>query len=297
MRNLLTLVALATAMPSIVMANGSDATANVASPTSVQSADLLTQLLSPPAPLRLVPDGNTLLRNNSEINNSEIEAVASPQWFSFSAGAINSAQSPGAALSPQQLTLLQSIGGFAQGLLPAVTAHPEHLPLRMDAASAHPYTPSLGGWLANAAQYAGNVQVSATMPMSSVFATQAPTDTINAAIQSREVTQYLEQHSEVVSAAAKLLGWQNTGLLPSVADIQKMASNHVSAVSSNVEQWALQNVSFSSSSQAIASSDTQEPMLEWQWSVNSNSQSQAYGDSEAGLSANLRRLFGMNEYY
>lgn len=292
MRNLLTLVALATAMPPIVMANGSVATVNVASTTSVQSADLLTQLLSPPAPLRLVPHGNTLL-----LNNSEMEAAASPQWFTFSAGAINSAQSPDAALSPQQLTLLQSIGGFAQGLLPAVTTHPEHLPLRMDAASAQPHNPSLGGWLANAAQYAGNVQVNATMPMSSVFATQAPTDTINAAIQSREVTQYLEQHSEVVSAAAKLLGWQNTGLLPSVADIQKMASDHVSAVSSNVEQWALQNVSFASSSQAIASSDSQEPMLEWQWSVNSNSQSQTYGDSEAGLSANLRRLFGMNEYY
>jgi len=70
-------------------------------------------------------------------------------------------------------------------------------------------------------------------------------------------------------------------------------------VTSSVERWALQNVSFSATSQAITNTDTQGQVLQWQWSASSTSQynSNSVADNEANFSVNLRRLFGMNDYY
>jgi hypothetical protein len=192
--------------------------------------------------------------------------------------------------------LLKSIGGIANSL---IATSPRNDGLSFAPTLGTNGNRQVGQWVATAARYVDNVQISANVPLESSFVMQAPTETIQAAINSKEVTEHLEQHSESVSLLAQLLGWQKTGLLPSASDLQKMASEHVGAVTSSVERWALQNVNISASSHALTGTESQE-QIQWQWSITNNSSqysSNSVADNEANFSANLRRLFGMNDYY
>lgn len=289
--------------------------------TSMQQAgtSLLDQLFSPPAPLRNLAQASaadqTVEQARRWFTLTPGDTGNGPGWrFAFGEGSLP--QTPSTTLSDlQQLTsaladnsaaratmtseqraMLQSVHGLASGMLTseALKSGSGAIPLANGDTNGR-----LGYWLANAAQYANKVQVSAAMPLDESFLAQAPTETIVAAINSREVTEHLEQHSDAVGVLSQLLGWEKTGLLPSATDLQKMASDQVGAVASSIERWALQNVSFSASSQAVTSVESHEQMLQWQWNITNNSQynSNSIADNETNFSANLRRLFGMNEYY
>lgn len=237
------------------------------------AASFFDQLLSPPAPLL----GATLFDQTMQGAHSRH------------------------TITPEQQALMQSVTGFVSGLAshPDTQAHSRFFNGTDAVAASADGNRPLGQWLMNAARHAGsNVQIGARMPLD--VATQSPTDTVTRAINSREATQYLEQNSDVVTLLARLLGWQQTGLLPSVADLQKMASSHVGAVSSSIESWALQNVSFSSSALAVTSADDEQSMLQWHWTITANNNqhnNHSIANNENNFSANLRRLFGMNDYY
>jgi len=293
------------------------------------TASLLDQLLSPPAPLRdsatnsiaeplehqqhwFTSAGNTdagtrwqfAVDRPSNANSESLPVqLNNLQQFSSAFTHQVTSQHSGVAaqaFAPEHRALLQSVSGFASSLLTLPsTPRDNGFALNASPSSTSDGNRQLGQWLANAAQYAGNLQISAAVPLDASFLSQAPTETVTAAINSKEVTQYLEHHNESVTMLAQLLGWQKTGLLPSATDLQKMAADHVGAVTSSVERWALQNVSFSATSQAITNTDTQGQVLQWQWSASSTSQynSNSVADNEANFSVNLRRLFGMNDYY
>lgn len=300
-------VAIVLAMSAVASAADSGA-----STSQIPAASLLDQLLSLPAPLRSSSSVNTTEADFADKKSSWLSIAGhgandGMQW-KFALDRSASTQAPQALDSMQrfsasfidstqdQQALLQSIGGIANSLVATAP--------RNDGLS---FSPTLGAygdrqagqWFAAAARYMNNVQISANMPLESSFVMQAPTETIQAAINSSEVTEHLEQHSESVSLLAQLLGWQKTGLLPNASDLQKMASDHVGAVASRVERWALQNVNISASSHALDGAESQE-QIQWQWSVTTNSSqfnSNSVADNEANFSANLRRLFGMNDYY
>jgi len=294
------------------------------------ATSLLDQLFSPPAPLRDSASVNnvadeitqrvnhlfTMSGNDAVTGERRQFAITGPANTGASTATVNGLQQFSSAFfdkalsrqtaltaqtrTSEQLAFMQSVDSLATNLmaLPATQRNNEFMQ------NANPMLDpngnrQLGQWLANAARYTDKLKISAELPLDATFMSQAPTETVMAAINSKEVTEHLEQHSESVSLLAQLLGWQKTGLLPSATDLQKMAANHVGAVTSSVERWALQNVSFSATSHAITNSNTQEQMLQWQWSAASNSQynNNSVADNEANFSANLRRLFGMNDYY
>jgi hypothetical protein len=286
-----------------------------ASDSQNAAASLLEQLLSPPAPLRnSSADGSIEAeladRKASWFSIAGIDANIGQQW-KFAVDRSSATEAPLALDSFQRFSatfvdpvqnrqaLMQSINGFTNGLI-AASASQRNDGITINQNATADGNRQIGQWLATAARYVDNVQISASVPLESSFVMQAPTETIQAAINSREVTEHLEKNSESASLLAQLLGWQRTGLLPSAADLQKMASDNVGAITSGIERWALQNVSLSSSSQALANTESQEQMLQWHWSVTANNSqynSNSVADNEANFSANLRRLFGMNDYY
>jgi len=154
--------------------------------------------------------------------------------------------------------------------------------------------------LANLVKNAGKLQISAIMPVSSNQQLQASEQELQAAINSDAVTKYLEQHNDIALRLAKMLGWEATGLLPNATDVQKMASAHLAAIANTVEGWALDNVSLTSSTIALANNDdNEEAMVQWQWQFSNNhygSNGNASTLSDSTLSANLRAMFGMVEY-
>jgi hypothetical protein len=303
--------------------------AHTADNTPINAQDsgpsLLDQLLSPPAPLRDSTSANFvneiteqarhwLTISGSNAGNGKhwqlaLDTFASTetptpqlsglQRFSsaFLDQALSQQTAPTGRIS-EQFALMQSINSAAASLM-ALPNIQHDGGMVLNANSGSDSNRQIGQWLANAAQYAGNLQISAVLPRDANFVSQAPAETVMTAINSPEVTQYLMQHSESVSLLAQLLGWQKTGLLPSATDLQKMAANQVGAVTSSIERWALHNVSFSASTLAITNSDTQEQNLQWQWSATNTNQynSNRVADNEANLGVNLRRLFGMSDYY
>jgi hypothetical protein len=288
---------------------------------------LLDQLLSPPAPLRNSTSASfvdgiteharhwfTMSGSNADsgkhwqlaldnVTNAETPAARLNGLQRFSSAFLDQAlsqQTAATGQAPDKLALMQSINSAAAGLMALPNKqHDGGFAANPNPLSGADGSRQIGQWLANAAQYAGNLQISAVVPMDANFASQAPAETVMAAINSKEVTQYLEQHGESVSMLAQLLGWQKTGLLPSAVDLQKMAASQVGAVTASIERWALQNVSFSATSLAITNSDTQEQNLQWQWSAANTNQynSNSVADNEANFGVNLRRLFGMSDYY
>jgi len=283
------------------------------------TASLLDQLLSPPAPLRDSAStyvAETIVEHTRPWFSMSGRDISTGKLWQFALDKTAGAKTPTMQLNGQrissdflnqalgqqttstdltptaeQLAAMQSIGGMAAGLMT--------LPANQRALAGSEGSRQFGQWLANAAQYASNIKINAAMPLDTNFVSQAPTETVTAVINSKEVTEYLEQHGESVSLLAQLLGWQKTGLLPSATDLQKMASDHIGAVTSSVERWSLKNVSFANASHATTNGETQEQMLQWQWSATNVGQynNNSVADNEANFSANLRRLFGMNEYY
>jgi len=206
------------------------------------TASLLDQLLSPPAPLRdsatnsiaeplehqqhwFTSAGNTdagtrwqfAVDRPSNANSESLPVqLNNLQQFSSAFTHQVTSQHSGVAaqaFAPEHRALLQSVSGFASSLLTLPsTPRDNGFALNASPSSTSDGNRQLGQWLANAAQYAGNLQISAAVPLDASFLSQAPTETVTAAINSKEVTQYLEHHNESVTMLAQLLGWQKTGL-------------------------------------------------------------------------------------
>lgn len=151
--------------------------------------------------------------------------------------------------------------------------------------------------LNNVMHHAGPIRIGATLPVASSAQMQAGLQQLQTAINADDVTQHLAQHEELVMALAKFMGWELTGLLPSATDVQNMASTQLTAMANSIEGWALNNVSFTSNTLALANANSDEALVQWQWQVNhhhgDNSASTLHGTT---LGASLRAMFGAAEY-